>query len=50
VWVVRRACRVEIVAGDVESREVEADIVISPLADEPLMSDMLARRLEPRRL
>lgn len=33
-------------ASDAESRGVDADIVISPLADEPLISDMLAEELE----
>ncbi|MBS7638253.1 hypothetical protein KEJ49_05140 [Candidatus Bathyarchaeota archaeon] len=31
-----------ILAEDTESREVEVDIVVSPIADEPLISDMLA--------
>ncbi|MCD6096151.1 MAG: hypothetical protein J7J99_06265 [Thermoprotei archaeon] len=34
------------VAPDVESKEVEVDIIVSPLAEEPLISDMLAEELE----
>ena len=45
-WLYPRACKVKVLAGDVESREVLADIVISPLADEPLISDLLADELE----
>ncbi|MHB9301870.1 hypothetical protein [Thermofilum pendens] len=44
VWVARRAARVHVVAGGAESREV--DVVVSPLADEPLISDVLAGELE----
>ncbi len=46
VWVVRRAAEVEVVASDARSRSVVVDIVISPLADEPLISDVLAGELE----
>ena len=46
VWVVRRGARVKVVADSVESREVLVDLVISPLADEPLISDVLAGALE----
>jgi hypothetical protein len=46
VWVIRGAARVKIVCGDSESKEVLTDIVISLLADEPLISDMLAGALE----
>jgi len=35
-----------VVAEDVESREVEVDIVISQYIDEPLISDVLACELE----
>ncbi len=45
-WYFPRAVVVKIVAEDVESREVLADVVVSPLADEPLISDMLAEELE----
>jgi len=46
VWVVRRGARVMVAAEDVRSRKVEADIVISHLADEPLISDKLTGALE----
>jgi hypothetical protein len=46
VWVIKRGARVRVIASDVESREVEVDLVISPLIDEPLISDILAGRLE----
>ncbi len=36
----------KVVAPDAESREVVVDLVVSPLADEPLISDMLAEELE----
>jgi len=45
VWVYRRAVRVWAVAEGASSDEVEADIVISQLADEPLISDKLAGAL-----
>ncbi|MCC6054026.1 MAG: hypothetical protein LM589_01725 [Thermosphaera sp.] len=37
---------VKAVTEDAESREVLTDIIISPIADEPLISDMLAEELE----
>jgi len=37
---------VKVLAGNVESGEVLTDIIVSPLADEPLISDMLAEELE----
>jgi len=46
VWFIPRALSVKAVAGDVESREVIVDVAISPFADEPLISDMLAGALE----
>jgi len=46
VWIASRACRVSIVVHDVESPEVEADIVISPLADEVLLSDKMISELQ----
>lgn len=46
VWVLRRSATVQALAGDVTSRIVEVDVVVSPLADEPLISDMLAGELE----
>ena len=46
VWYYPRRASVKVVAGDAESREVLADVIVSPLADEPLISDMLAEELE----
>jgi len=46
VWVLRRAAVVRVVASDAESRAVEVDLVVSPLASEPLISDVLAGELE----
>ena len=46
VWYFPRAAFVKIIAEDIESKEVLTDIVISPLADEPLINDMLAEELE----
>lgn len=45
VWIARRAARAWAVAGDAESGPVEVDLVVSPYADEPLISDVLAGRL-----
>ncbi|MET1101201.1 MAG: hypothetical protein ABWW69_01795 [Pyrodictiaceae archaeon] len=45
-WLYPRACKVRVIAADATSREVVADIVVSPIADEPLISDMLAEELE----
>ncbi len=45
-WYYPRAARVKVVAEDVESREVLTDIVVSHLATEPLINDMLAEELE----
>ncbi len=46
VWVLPRACRVSIVAGGAESPEVVADLVVSPLAREVLLSDRLISELQ----
>ena len=46
VWLIPRAGYVSVVAEDVESREVLTDIVLSPLADEALIGDVLAGELE----
>jgi len=46
VWVVAKGASVRAVADDAQSKEVEVDLVISPLADEPLISDVLADELE----
>jgi len=45
-WLYPRVALVKVVAEDVESREVLTDIVVSPIATEPLISDMLAEELE----
>jgi len=45
VWIARRALAVQVVAQDASSPEVEADAVVSALADEPLISDKLAGAL-----
>jgi len=46
VWVLRRAALVQVIAEGATSKEVEVDVVVSPLADEPLISDVLAGELE----
>jgi len=46
VWIVRRAFTVQVVAEDASSEEVEADAVVSQLADEPMISDKLAGALQ----
>jgi hypothetical protein len=45
VWILRSAAKIKAVAEDAESGPVEADIVISQLIDEPLISDVLAGKL-----
>jgi hypothetical protein len=45
-WLYPRTGKVKIITDGEESREVDADIVVSPLADEPLISDALAEELE----
>jgi len=45
-WFYPRSAKVKILTSDVSSREVEVDVVISPLANEPLINDMLAEELE----
>jgi hypothetical protein len=45
-WFYPRKALVKVVTEDVESREVLTDIIVSPIADEPLISDMLAEELE----
>ena len=45
-WFYSRSAYVSVVCEDVKPREVEVDIVVSPIADEPLISDMLAEELE----
>lgn len=46
VWFYPRRAYVSVVASDVSSKEVLTYVLISPLADEPLISDMLAEELE----
>lgn len=47
VWYYARSAYVKIVTEEnVQSREVLTDILVSPLADEPLISDLLADELE----
>jgi len=46
VWIIRRAVKVKVLVEDVETEEVDADIVVSHLADEPLISDKLAGALK----
>ena len=46
VWVIRGAAKVQVLAEDSTSKIVTVDLVISPLADEPLISDILASELE----
>ncbi len=46
VWIASKACMVKVVAEDVEGPEVVADLVISPLADEVLLSDKLISELQ----
>lgn len=45
-WLFPRAARVKALASDAESKEVVADVVVSPIADESLISDQLAEELE----
>jgi hypothetical protein len=45
-WFYPRKALVKIVTEDVESKDVLTDIIISPIADESLISDMLAEELE----
>ncbi|MCX8205422.1 MAG: hypothetical protein N3H31_07230, partial [Candidatus Nezhaarchaeota archaeon] len=45
-WVASRACAVKVLAPDVETKSIEADIVISPLASEVLLSDRAISELE----
>lgn len=45
-WYYPRIAKVKIVVEDAEFKEVGTDIVVSPLAEEPLINDMLAEELE----
>jgi len=46
VWVYPGSLEVKVSAGRSESRRVKADLVVSPIEDEALISDKLAGRLE----
>lgn len=46
VWIAPRSCKVKVLTEEVESSEVLADIVISPIADEVLLSDKLTSKLQ----
>jgi hypothetical protein len=46
VWIIRKAAKVSIITEDISSEEVDIDLVISQLTDEPLISDMLAGALQ----
>ena len=46
VWTAPRACKVKVVAEDAESPDVEADIIISPMADEALLCDKMISELQ----
>lgn len=45
-WYYRNVASVKVIAEGIESKEVLTDIVISPLAREPLINDQLAEELE----
>lgn len=45
VWIIPRACRVTVLTEDTHSPEIEGDIVISPMADEVLISDKMISEL-----
>jgi len=46
VWIVKGGANVKVVCRDAESSAVKVDIVVSQLADEPLISDKLAGELK----
>ena len=46
VWIYPRACKVSVVVEDVKTSTIEVDIIVSPLADEVLMSDEVISELE----
>ena len=45
-WFYPRAATTKVITEDMESKEVLVDIIVSPLANEPLISDALAEELE----
>ena len=46
VWIFPRACRVTVIAEDANPPIIDVDIVVSPLADEVLMSDKVISELQ----
>lgn len=46
VWISHNACKVVVIDQETRSPEVIADIVISPIADEVLLSDKLISELQ----
>jgi len=45
VWIVSKSVKVKVIVEDVETKWVEADLIISPLADEVLLSDKMISEL-----
>ena len=45
-WIFPGAAKISVLTESAESREATADIIVSPLADEPLINDKLADELE----
>jgi len=45
VWIVSKPVKAKVVVADVETKWVEADLIISPLADEVLLSDKMISEL-----
>lgn len=45
VWIVSKAVKVKVVVADIDTQYVDADVVISPLADEVLLSDKMISEL-----
>jgi len=45
VWIIPGGCKVSILTEDAQSSEIDADVVISPLADEVLLSDKMISEL-----
>ncbi|MEM1575728.1 MAG: hypothetical protein QXF09_05300 [Nitrososphaerota archaeon] len=45
-WHYLKKALVKVITEDIESKEVLTDLIISPLADEALINDMLAEELE----
>lgn len=46
VWIASKSVKVKVVVADVETTWVEADLIISPLADEVLLSDKMISELK----